>query len=156
MGHHRRVRLLAILGRIGWAPCRDCWTTRCWDGEGRRTTLHVRLGYGFLTLEGSSLGLVYLSPAQAGRLRGVLRSASIDLGRLGGEQLPTRPTPAVSRGHWRRLLARPVPAKPTVADVMARLDADHTAPLPRVPREAADPVPPQRQPLSASIAPTSA
>jgi hypothetical protein len=118
----------------------------------------VRLGYGFLTLEGSSLGLVYLSPEQAGRLRGALRSASIDLGRLGGEELPTRPTvPAeVSRGHWRRLLARPVPAKPTVADVIAKLDADRTAPMPRLVRESPEPIPQQRHPQSASVAPTSA
>lgn len=91
---HRRPQhrpVLSMLSRLGWTPARSGRTTRCWDRQGRRSFVVVRLGRGFIAIEGASAGRVRLSPGQLEQLRSVLREASIDLGRLGGERLPARP-----------------------------------------------------------------
>jgi hypothetical protein len=128
MCHRRRhVPLLSILGRLGWARDPDSWTTECRDGLGHRSRVVVRLGYGFVTMESPSLGLVYLTPLQVGRLRGALRDAGHDLGLFGGPGLPVRPPPAASDedvsipAQTRRSIPLRVPARPTVADIAARL-----------------------------------
>jgi hypothetical protein len=124
---HRRVPLLSILGRLGWARDPDAWTTACRDGRGRRSTVVVRLGYGFVTMEGPSLGLVYLTPLQVGRLRGALRDAGLDLDLFGGPGLPQRPPPAACPdevsipAQTRCETSLRPPARPTVADLVARL-----------------------------------
>ncbi|HYS40215.1 MAG TPA: hypothetical protein VEO01_31750 [Pseudonocardiaceae bacterium] len=124
---HRRVPLLSILGRLGWARDPDSWTTACRDGRGRRSTVVVRLGYGFVTMQGPSLGLVYLTPLQVGRLRDALKNAGLDLDLLGGPGLPTRTPPAEEPdgasvpAQTRRSIPLSAPAKPTVADIVARL-----------------------------------
>jgi hypothetical protein len=126
MCRRRRVPLLSILGRLGWVRDPDSWTTACRDGEGRRSRVIVRLGYGFVTLEGPSLGLVYLTPLQVGRLRGALRAAGLDLDLFGGRGLPARPTPpcpddvSIPAQTRRSIPLRP-PARPTVADIVTRL-----------------------------------
>lgn len=135
MCHRRHVPLLSILGRLGWARDPDSWTTECRDGLGHRSRVVVRLGYGFVTMESPSLGLVYLTPLQVGRLRGALRDAGHDLDLFGGPGLPVRPPPppppslpARASGEdmsipaqTRRSIPLRVPARPTVADIAARL-----------------------------------
>jgi hypothetical protein len=89
----------------------------------------VRLGYGFVTMEGPALGLVYLTPLQVGRLRGALRAAGLDLDLYGGHGLPARPTPAPAPdpddvsipAQTRRSIPLHPPARPTVADIASRL-----------------------------------
>jgi hypothetical protein len=134
MCHRRRhVPLLSILGRLGWARDPDSWTTACRDGLGHRSKVVVRLGYGFVTMEIASLGLVYLTPLQVGRLRGALRDAGLDLGLFGGSGLPMRPQPPpkASPGEvsipaqTRRSIPMLAPARPTVADITARLVGTH-------------------------------
>lgn len=124
MGRHRCVPLLAILARPDCAHGVRSWTARCWDGGGRRSKIVVRLGFGFVTLEGQSFGPVYLAPAQAGELRVALRQATLELGRLGGKRLPARPTTVssdVRPGLRTRVTLRARVPRPTVADIMARL-----------------------------------
>jgi hypothetical protein len=121
----------------------------------------VRLGFGFVAIEGPSFGPLYLAPAQAGALRGALRQVMLELGRLGGPRLPNRPrdVPEPEPVQRRKLrLLRPPPPRPTVADIEAKLRgldqlaAETTRPItvevwpvddetvPRIPRQRAAPV----------------
>ncbi|WP_309112215.1 hypothetical protein [Saccharothrix sp.] len=101
MSRHRRgVPLLSVLSRLGWRRDSSKSATRCLDERGRNSLLQVRLGPGYVTLECPSIGLLYLSPLQVGRLRAALRDAVFDLDRLGGGHLlaetapPAFPEPA--------------------------------------------------------------
>src|ERR1041384_7063385 len=84
--HHRSVPLLSILVRLGWRRDSNNSTTRCLDGRGRSSTLEVGLGHGYVTLEASSEGRLYLSPLQVGRLRAALKDVLLDLDLLAGDQ----------------------------------------------------------------------
>jgi hypothetical protein len=124
----RQVPLLSIMSRLGWARDPVSWTAGCWDGDGHRSTVAVRLGHGFVTLEGPALGLVYLSPLQVGQLRGALKSAGLDLDLFGGSGLPARPPPAshvdvTVPTQARRTMRMSTSDRPTVADIAARLSA---------------------------------
>lgn len=85
--HRRELGLLAILVRLGWQRDPTLWTIPCLDGHGRRARLSVRLGKGWVTLEGPATGLLYLRPLQAGRLWVALHQALDDLALLGGTDL---------------------------------------------------------------------
>lgn len=129
--HRRNLGLLAILVRLGWQRDPTLWTVPCLDGHGRPARLSVRLGKGWVTVDSPAVGPFYLRPLQVGRLRAALREVILDLDLLGGAEFcgwPPRPEPAARMVaaakrtvlHW-----RPV-ARPTVADIQARL-ADATA-----------------------------
>jgi hypothetical protein len=132
MTRHGRVPVLAVLDRLGAGRDRYCWTARCLDGQGHRAIVVVRLGFGFVSLESPSFGLLYFAPAHVGRLRAVLRSAVITLGKLGGA-VPTRPAPAPPRQppiQRRRTVPGELPYRPTVADVIERVRNGDAAELP--------------------------
>lgn len=125
---HRRTPLLSILARLKWRRDPNSWTTRCWNGQGRRSTLQVTLAYGFVALEGPSFELIYLSPLQIGRLRGVLKAAVLDLDLFGGQELPdhqvpVRPEVVSIHPRARRSVFLSVPKPLTVGDLQARLAA---------------------------------
>jgi hypothetical protein len=92
----------------------------------------VRLAHGCVRLEGATFGPVYLSPMQVGRLRGALRTAVVDLGLLGGDEIPAPRVPeppaagpaATSR---RRTVLMHLMPKHTVAVIMAHLNAGAVA-----------------------------
>ena len=115
---------MSILARLGWARDPDEWTVRCWDDRGRRSTVRVRLGHGYVVFEASS-EQIHLSPLQAGRLRGALKDALLDLDMLGGEQLPSRvvspPSSVVVPAQARRAVVMHPPQKTTVRDIADRL-----------------------------------
>jgi hypothetical protein len=83
--HQASVPLLSILLRLGWLRDSNTSTTRCLPGRRRNSTPEVRPGYGCVTLEAPSIGLVYLSPLRVGRLRAALKDAVLDLDRLSGD-----------------------------------------------------------------------
>lgn len=141
MARHRHVPVLAILGRLGITRGSRYWATRCRDGDGRRTVVFVRLGFGFVALESPSFGLLYLSPVEAGRLRAVLRRAIVALGELGGERLPERPPAANGRPAQRRALLLPVPRRHTVAEVLSRVEDSRAVQRRPVPDESVIPRP---------------
>ncbi|MGQ0778271.1 MAG: hypothetical protein ACT4NY_28335 [Pseudonocardiales bacterium] len=142
--HRRSLGLLTILVRLGWQRDPTLWTVPCLDGHGRRARLSLRLGKGLVTVDSPAVGPFYLRPLQVGQLRAALREVIFDLGLLGGAELsgrPPRPEPAAGMVaaprrtvlHW-----RPV-ARPTVADIQARLadatadpdpEVDHSEPAP--------------------------
>jgi len=76
-GRRRRQTTLSMLARSPLAPGAAGWTTRCRAGDGRPSTVVVRVLADVVTLEGPDFGLVYLSPLELGRLRSVLRDAII-------------------------------------------------------------------------------
>jgi hypothetical protein len=125
---HRRVPLLSILARLKWRRDPNSWTTGCWNGWGQRSTVQVTLAYGFVTLEGPSFELIYLSPLQIGHLRGVLKAAVLDLDLFGGQELsnhdvPARPEVVSVHPRARRPVFLSVPKPLTVGDLQARLAA---------------------------------
>ncbi|MGH3797070.1 MAG: hypothetical protein ACRDSP_19530 [Pseudonocardiaceae bacterium] len=127
--HHRQRGLLVILARLGWQRDPSRWSVPCRDGHGCRAELSVRLGAGWVTLDCSAPGPLYLRPHQAGQARAALREAVLDLERLGSTELSD---PAVAREsallaggagavgqravvHWHQVI------RPTVPDIEARL-----------------------------------
>lgn len=142
--HRRELGLLTILVRLGWQRDPGLWTVPCLDGHGRRARLSVRLGKGWVTVDSPTVGPFYLRPLQVGRLRAALREVVLDLDLLGGTELSgaaRQPRPGPAAGmlaeprrsvlHW-----RPV-ARPTVAEIEARLTAATADPDPEVDHSAA-------------------
>ncbi len=132
--HRRQLELLAILARLGWQRDPGLWNVPCQDGHGHRAQLSVRLGIGWVTLDHPDIGLLYLRPRQVGKLRGALRHALFDLELFGGAEpflreprfeLPP-PVGAVPPRRF-RVVFKPPPPRPTVADIMARLAASAAA-----------------------------
>jgi hypothetical protein len=125
------MQFLSIFVRLGWMRDRGNWTMRCQDFAGRRSTLTVRLAPGLVALE-SSMGLIYLSPLEVGRLRYILREAVSDLGAFGMEpparRLPVRPAQAAAIPRQERRTIRLVGReRPRVADIVARLATEGRA-----------------------------
>ncbi len=122
------------MARLGWQRDPELWNVPCQDGHGQRARLSVRLGRGWVTLDHPDLGLLYLRPQQVGKLRAALRQALLDLELLGGAEPPgpaprPEPAPSIGAAPARRLpvvLQRPA-ARPTVADIAARLTASPPA-----------------------------
>ncbi|MGH3903410.1 MAG: hypothetical protein ACRDTE_04345, partial [Pseudonocardiaceae bacterium] len=100
----------------------------CRDGHGRPAELSVRLGAGWVTLDCSAPGPLYLRPRQAGQTRAALREAILDLELFGGADLSdraARPQPASLAGavvavRHRSVLHSAQVTRPTVADVEVR------------------------------------
>ena len=127
--HHRQVRFLAILARLGWQRDPDLWTIPCLDGHGRRAQLSVRVGLGWVRLDCPAPGPLYLNPFHALRLRFAVREVVGDRALFGDAGPPERPAPpeptpndpGVPPPRRQLVVFRRPPPRPTVADIAARL-----------------------------------
>ena len=102
-------------------------------GHGCRAELSVRLGVGWVTLDCPAPGPLYLRPRQAGQARAALREAVLDLELLDGVEPAGSAMPPAGgevTGGRREVLPWHQPARPTVAEIEARLVIATAAPPP--------------------------
>ncbi len=128
--HRRSTPLIRLLARLGWQRDPQVWTVPCWDVDGRRTRLLIRLSPSGITITPTASGPLRLTGPQAGDLLVATRDAMNTFDLVAGldrekaprsawrAEAPTAPLdcPAAPREvvHFER------PPRPTVRELRAR------------------------------------
>jgi hypothetical protein len=133
--HQRGTPLDRLLARLGWQREPEGWTVPCRDHEGHRARLLIRLAPSEIIITPSAPGPLRLTVPQAGRLRGVTRSAIYTCGLGAGsghaeDSGAPREGPSLPRQVIHILPA--AAARPTVGELCA-LNPEAVKHSPRVP-----------------------